>query len=275
MPRTELAEYWKEISEVMKRRVATLTRVITHNSEMGDNDCSWFAKILENSLPFRIRVDTGFVINSKTDSDPTNNPISPQCDILLVDRETNAPFCSEKVFRVFPIEMVLGLIEVTRNLQSTKLAEDLEKVQRLRKLSDQKVYRGRYTYENEANYHSRLKLIKDLPPRCYIVGLASSISKENIQGQVAEIDDRYRPNGILLLDKDILYVRQPQSDLFDTYSSDAFFRFICMVRQHIEFLPVMETNLEFYLPRITDSDLDSPKSEDGEMFTTSFPASGI
>src|SRR6266404_827349 len=177
MQRTDLPGYFKGISRRLELQVELMTPIIVHSGEMGDNDHGWFADLLRQYLPQKFGVDTGFVVNCESDKGSarffdagdharTQDPfISPQMDILVLDVLHNAPFCVEKTFKVCPVEMVMGAVEVTRKLDKAKLREDCAKLSRVKELARIKKYAG--------NYVSHWAY-----PLTFAVGLASSISEE-------------------------------------------------------------------------------------------------
>lgn len=251
-PRTNLSGYFKEISRRLQAQVEVLTPIISHHGEMGDNDHLWFADLLRKHMPKRIGVDTGFVVNyesdvnsrewfaSTSDHRKEDESIGPQSDILLLDVLENAPLCTEQAFRVCPIEMVLGVVEVTRKLDASKLAVDLRKIQRVRSLADP----GKKQYVDR-----NLTAKRPLRPRAYIVGLKSSITFKEIRKQISEVDDSLRPNVVLPLDK-ALYIRKPFTTDFHEITEDVLFQFIAVLRMHIERYPIGNTNLNAYLPGV-------------------------
>jgi len=243
LPRTDLSGYFAAISQRLELQSRIMTPIIVHSGEMGDNDHSAFAELLRQYLPHRVSVDTRFVVNSKSDQKSTmhfkageprydDQSIGPQSDILLLDVLNNAPLCNEATFRVCPVEMVLGVIEVTRFLNSEKLAKDLSKLARVRELASVKCYKSK------ANTNR---------PGAYIVGFGGSLSADEMEKQVSALDDDLRPNAILILNK-VLYVRQPYTVKFTRYDSDVLFHFISILRSRIESFPVGSVDLSKYLP---------------------------
>ena len=266
-PRTDISGYFKEISRRLETQVEILTPIVTHSGEMGDNDHLWFADLLRKYLPTRIGVDTGFVVNFESDARSrawfettddhrkTDESIGPQSDILLLDVLENAPLCAEQAFRVCPIEMVLGVIEVTRKLDAAKLRTDLDRLQRVRALAGPE--KKKYSAPRAGDASS-------LRPRAYVVGLKTSVSFAEILGQVEAIDDDLRPNAVLLLDK-ALYIRRPYTTEFYKVTSDILFQFLAVLRLQIESFPLGNTDLGAYLPgvaslvgRRTDGDTEAP-----------------
>jgi hypothetical protein len=224
---------------------------------MGDNDHAWFANLVRDYLPQRIRLDTGFVVNHQSDrqslahedSRSQDKGIGPQTDILLVDVMDNAPLCVEQTFRVYPVEMVLGAVEVTRFLDKTKLDEDLTKLSRVRELAQEK----RYAYVHHPSAPRRR-------PKAYVVGFRSSLSEDAIRESVSAIHDDLRPNALLLLDK-CLYVRQPNTVDFWRIEEDPLFHFLAILRYQIETFPRGGTDLSAYLPPVAVLASDQPSTE--------------
>ncbi len=266
IPRTNISGYFKEISRRLKAQVDVLTPIITHRGEMGDNDHLWFADLIRQHMPHRIGVDTGFVVNHESDKSSEewfattedhraeDKSIGPQSDILLLDLLLNAPLCSEQAFRVCPIEMVLGVIEVTRHLDSAKLATDLEKLQRVRALADP----GKKSYRDPS-----LTATRPLRPRAYIVGLSGSISFDQVYSKVSAVPDPLRPNAILLLDE-VLYIRKPFTLEFYKIEEDVLFQFIAMLRYQIERFPIGSADLGAYLPGVAQLLKSDKHKEDGD-----------
>lgn len=234
MQRTTIPEYFSAISERLQRQAQSMTPIITHHGEKGDNDHAWFTDLVRQYIPSRFGVDTGFVVN-------VNSDIGPQSDILILDTHNNTPLCSEKVFRVCPIEMVLGLIEFTRNLTKKKLIQELGKIATVRALARTKCYRK--GFQNGAEW---------LRPRSYIVGLKSDITIEHIQEEVNKIDDNDRPNGILLINDDTLYLRHPKTLTFTKYNKDSLFHFLAILRDQISTFPTGLVDLGKYVPAVAE-----------------------
>lgn len=253
-PRTDLSGYFQGISDRLKLQVQTMSPVIVHSGEMGDNDHAWFAEFVRQYLPKRIGVDTGFVVNSQSDNASKeffstvagarhqDDSIGPQSDILLLDILDNAPFCVEKTFRVCPVEMVLGTIEVTRHLDASKLRSDLEKIARVRELAEDKCYSHTDSDFDETACRR---------PLGYIVGLSGALSLNAIINAVKPIEDNLRPNAIVILDQ-VLYIRKPYTTEFARIKNDVLFHFLSLLRAHVEAFPRGRTDLRSYLPAVAD-----------------------
>lgn len=251
--RTSLATYFNEIARRVQLQAELLTPVVVHRGEMGLNDQLWFVELLRKYLPSRIGIETGFVVNFESDKksvDWANSAadkrkpdygIGPQSDILLTDVLHNAPLCAELAFKVVPIEMVLGTIEITRSLTLDKLREDIAKIARVRELATPG--KKRYAWVDDES-------ARQLRPRGYIVGIKSSVTLDHIRTELDPIHDDLRPNGFLLLDK-ALYIRKPYTLDFYEVKENQLYQFIAIMRSHVESFPLGRTELRSYLPQAT------------------------
>lgn len=245
-PRTDLPGYFKGISRRLELQVELMTPVIVHSGEMGDNDHVWFADLLRQYLPQKFGVTTGFVVNRKSDQGSadfflkgerrTQDPfISPQMDILALDVLHNAPFCVEKTFTVCPVEMVLGAVEVTRDLDAVKLRADCLKLSRVKELAGDKCYSsGR----SDACRHR---------PVTFAVGLTSSLSLDAIREVQAGFAVPLQPDGVFLLDKAVYLFNYQGLGLIEI-EDNRLYHFIAFLRQLLERMPVGSANLQAYLP---------------------------
>lgn len=164
----------------------------------------------------------------------SDKSIGPQSDILLLDLLQNAPFCSEKTFKVCPVEMVLSVIEVTRTLTTAKLAEDLDKISRVRELAKKKQFSN---FDHEDPTHR--------PLWGFIVAFSSNIAEQTLVKTVQGIDPKNRPLAVLIMGAALyMFIKT------DTYviREDALFKFLATVRLKAEGLPLGSTNLFAYLP---------------------------
>jgi hypothetical protein len=249
--RQSLPGYFKGLSDRLKQQVESMTPVIVHSGEMGDNDHGWFADLLRQYLPQKYGVDTGFVVNKDSDKgsadffaagkEPRSQDpyISSQIDILLLDVLHNAPFCSEKSFKVCPIEMVLGAVEVTRFLDACKLREDCNKLSKIKELARRKAYVGNHAYLWAGSAITS------------VVGLASNLSWETIQEVHTSFERHLRPDMIFLLDKALYYYHEP-GDRLVTIVEDRLYHFIALLRHSMDRLPVDSADLLEYLPLPVD-----------------------
>ena len=99
---------------------------LRHAGEFGTYREKIVLEFLEPFLPTRLSVGSGFVITDK-------NKISTQCDIIIYDRE-NTPLIENCEQRFFPIESVVGVIEVKSALSKSDLKNALIKLSKIKEL---------------------------------------------------------------------------------------------------------------------------------------------
>ncbi len=255
--RTDLPSYFKGLSDRLEHQVKALTPVIVHSGEMGDNDHQWFADLLGQYLPNRYSADTGFVVNCDSDkgsadffsadSKPrTQDPyISNQIDILLLDVMHNAPFCNEKTFKACPIEMVLGAVEVTRDLDKSKLEADARKLAKLKELAEKKKY-SRFNFTEDPARRVIEDIYYQRPFTC-VVGLGGCISREAVEKVVADCPAGRKPDAVFLLN-DSLYYIQHDGKIFSVIQADCLYHFISLLRFRLDHHHCDSADLLAYLP---------------------------
>jgi hypothetical protein len=255
--RTDLPGYFKGLSDRLEYQVRTMTPVIVHSGEMGDNDHQWFAELLRQYLPHRYEVDTGFVVNCDSDKGSadffsadcaprTQDPyISNQMDILLLDVMHNAPFCSEKTFKVCPVEMVLGAVEVTRDLNKSKLESDVKKLAKIKELAEKKQYMNRrFSGDPEKRdlddiYYQR--------PFTGVVGLGGNLSMQAIDEVVGDCESGRKPDAIFMLNTFLCYYRA-DGTMISLIEKDYLYHFISILRYRLDLHLCDSADLSAYLP---------------------------
>lgn len=110
----------------------------THYGQLGSELEKLVMCLLNEHLPLKYKADTGFV---RTLDQPGWQ--SCQIDILFVRQDICFPLAMLKSFRVYPIESVVGFMEVTSKVTRGKLTEDFEKVVELKRLSKRVVHMPR------------------------------------------------------------------------------------------------------------------------------------
>lgn len=99
---------------------------LIHPGEFGMYREKIIRELLAPFLPTRLAISSGFIITA------TNN-ISTQCDIIIYDRE-HTPVIENGEQRFFPVECVVGVIEVKSKLTKSKLKEALLKLSSIKNL---------------------------------------------------------------------------------------------------------------------------------------------
>lgn len=113
-------------------------------------------------LPPRFRVCKGAVVVAAS---PAKQ--SPAIDRVIYDQTAASPLLYDEVHSIFPLEAVCGLVEITMNLDATKLREDIERM-----VSVKAMRRRRYLVPVPNSTTKVLRTEQDaLSPRSFIVGL--------------------------------------------------------------------------------------------------------
>ena len=101
---------------------------LIHSGEFGVYREKIVKDLIEPFLPSRLAVGSGFIITS-------NDRISTQCDLIIYDKG-NTPLIESDEQRFFPIETVVGVIEVKSKLTKATLKEALIKLSNIKKLRE-------------------------------------------------------------------------------------------------------------------------------------------
>ena len=99
---------------------------LIHPGEFGMYREKIIREFLAPFLPTRLGIGSGFIITAA-------NNISTQCDIIIYDRE-HTPVIENGEQRFFPVECVVGVIEVKSKLTKSKLKEALIKLSSIKNL---------------------------------------------------------------------------------------------------------------------------------------------
>ncbi len=99
---------------------------LIHPGEFGTYREKIIRDFLTPFLPGHLAVGSGFIITAK-------NNISTQCDIIIYDKE-HTPVIENGEQHFFPVESVVGVIEVKSRLTKSTLKEALRKLSEIKKL---------------------------------------------------------------------------------------------------------------------------------------------
>ncbi len=101
---------------------------LIHPGEFGMYREKIIRDFLTPFLPTRLAIGSGFVITAA-------NRISTQCDIIIYDKD-HTPVIENGEQRFFPVECVVGVIEVKSKLTKSKLKESLIKLTAIKELKN-------------------------------------------------------------------------------------------------------------------------------------------
>lgn len=99
---------------------------LIHPGEFGMYREQIVKELLKPFLPEKFDIGTGFIITSK-------NRISTQCDLIIYDKE-NSPIIENAEQRFFPVECVVGVIEIKSNLSKSDFKKAVSKLSKIKKL---------------------------------------------------------------------------------------------------------------------------------------------
>jgi len=171
----------------------------THYGELGRELESLVKGLLEEYLPNKYRVATGFVRSLEKPG-----WLSNQIDLLLCRSDICYPIAIHQQYSVFPIESVVSFMEVTSHLTTGKLVEDYEKVAELQRLND-RVY---YVPDPPESIRPYIASENSVRPRFYYFAFSTDLSLEHISKTMLELSNEY---GVQL---HALYILKPSQSWF-------------------------------------------------------------
>ncbi|MGE0830360.1 MAG: DUF6602 domain-containing protein [Hyphomonadaceae bacterium] len=185
------------------------TKLTSHPGEKGRLNESHLVRVMRRYLPQKFSLGTGFVV-----SGGATIRQSRQCDIIIYDGATNAPFYASDAWQIYPIEMVYGIVEVKTAISLKEIRDAFEKCILLREMSGEesnpnKAYiRQRPITAGKSVEYDRYKT--GLPPRFFIFGYNGPQRKQLDKWirQVTEEMPRAHLHGLCQLeDAKALYLR--------------------------------------------------------------------
>ena len=124
--KSKIEVFVKEYSQLSRQAFSNEEGSLVHAGEFGSYREKQCAELLKPFLPARLAVGSGFVITE-------NGKRSTQCDIIIYDKET-MPIIENVEQRFFPVEAVVGVIEVKSKLSFSELKDALKKLARVKEL---------------------------------------------------------------------------------------------------------------------------------------------
>ena len=131
-----IADYMNDVAKEMRRQSEAIRRDFAmHRGAAGDRREDLVTNFLENHLPKRFGVRCGFAISS-------DGWASQQADVLVVDKDNNAPLHPNSSHELWPVEAVYALVEVKTQLPPSELKDSVDKCRRIKRLRRQFVDDG-------------------------------------------------------------------------------------------------------------------------------------
>ncbi len=128
-PQVTTEKLGKILSSVAKRMRADFeqSQNFNHNGEAGTSREVLIQQFLSGYLPAHVEAVHNVEVIA------ANGDVSPQSDIVLIDRGT-PPFTTLQGFRIVPNECVYGVVEVKTKLDGVQLLDACGKISRMRRM---------------------------------------------------------------------------------------------------------------------------------------------
>jgi Domain of unknown function (DUF6602) len=236
MPRTKktptVTSYYRALQQIVSIQSGVLTGALSHYGERGRNDEQRVREFLEQVLPRRFSIGSGFLVCSKPGVPPSN-----QTDIVIFDGINNSPLHSERVANVYPVEMVYATVEVKATLTPTRLLEACQAIQKVRELGRHQLYIDYIAMPKDADHPEQLVSVPipratTTPPRAFVF----AFDQKGI-GSIDKLQDALRAavartgahiHGLVVANKDWYVYQEAFADgrLFHPAVGDALMRFV-------------------------------------------------
>lgn len=170
---------------------------LIHPGEFGVYRERIIKEFLSPFLPTRLAIGSGFIITAK-------NRISTQCDIIIYDKE-HTPLIENSEQRFFPVECVVGVIEVKSKLTKSSLKDALIKLAAIKDLRND-IDSNPYIFKNyigETKFDAKLKVRDQMATFLICESIDIDIEKEIdslFSNIYSEVDKSLFHNMILSLD---------------------------------------------------------------------------
>ena len=166
------------------------TSGIEHPRYRGDERESEFKKLLEGILPSSILISNGFAINEYATK-------SYEQDCLILDRNRTATFLKTDTTTYFPIESILGSVEIKSKLTLKELRRTILNCVSLKKLAFNNAF-SEEEYKKEPNVKIAYAIF------AYDSGWTLKKTADEINKLLDSVPATLRPNMFFLLNKGLI-----------------------------------------------------------------------
>lgn len=123
-----LEQTFKGIKDKMLIDFNEISSQVTHRGSKGSiREREVIKEYLEKYLPGNIGIANGECIS-------TDGTVSPECDIILYEKNTTPYLIHKDGYQVFPIECVYGVIEIKSKLDKAQLKDSIEKITKIKSM---------------------------------------------------------------------------------------------------------------------------------------------
>jgi hypothetical protein len=255
-----IPSYFNAIQKILEFQRGILTGVLPHYGERGRNDEQRLINFLQQVLPRRFGIGTGFIVSSASEHESSN-----QTDIIISDEFYNSPIHRELSSQVYPIEAIYATIEVKGTLykhkrsNKTDFDQVLENISKIRHLAENKhyaEYRAELKDEHKPNQlvAKKYSVANTVPPRGYLFAYHTE-EWNNLDDFVASLQaallkhKKAHIHGAVVLDRNWFVKQVPYMEeerVLNAYDDDCLLRFINSLLDGIQSMPMGMTDLERY-----------------------------
>ncbi len=127
----EKIEFFKYSFKETSRKIFydEVKKTLIHPGEFGTHREQICKDYLRSFIPVRLDMGSGFIITDKGD-------VSTQVDILIYDRNNTPLIENSEKQRFFPVETVVGIVEIKSNLSKMDFKAALNKLAKSKKLKE-------------------------------------------------------------------------------------------------------------------------------------------
>ena len=124
--KSKIEKFYSDYIDLSRQIFVNEEGKLIHPGEFGTYREKIIKSLLQPFLPSRLDIGSGFIITAKDN-------ISTQCDIVIYDK-ASTPVIETEEQRFFPVECVVGVIEVKSKLTKAQLKEALVKLTKIKDL---------------------------------------------------------------------------------------------------------------------------------------------
>ncbi|KAB0651403.1 hypothetical protein F7P73_13670 [Acinetobacter bohemicus] len=200
----EISKLFEEISAKMKGDFNISAQFQHHGNRGSYREDSLKNFLTNGKLPDIFGIASGEIISQYSQ-------VSKQMDAIIYDKSKSIIFESSESTKIFPIESVLGIIEVKSQLSKAKLIEGLENIKSLKTLHAPQLITKNYGDRVQIGYYNN-------PPFGVIFAYSlSGNSLESLRNNLKEWCDsnppEVWPNFICILDEGTINFRNGLNDV--------------------------------------------------------------
>lgn len=232
-----MKKHYAGLTQRMLSEISTISERMSHAGEKGRNNEYVLSEFLNENLPKRYSVSTGKVLAA-------GGKESGQIDLIAHDRLNTPALIDARAWSLVPVESVYAVISVKTTLTKTELRDSTSSIATVRSLP--RTAAILYDTDHKIIFNEEATL----RPRGFIFAFKSDwASPENADKAFREvlldIDDRYRPNSVCILDQCLL-IRRPFTTETIIFREHVLMHFFMFLVHTMDTFPKYQVDLEKY-----------------------------